>query len=138
MEQLLGGRVAHSHISDLEKGKTAPSLSQLRAYHECLNISYDVLLGEDIDRRILDKEIIETLKYIKESSSSNDINIKRLIDELLTSDRGYALLFYLSEYMYNDEYSGKMDIILDTLKQNTDLDYSEIITLIDNKIKKGV
>ena len=136
MEQLLGGRVAHSHIIELEKGKTQPSLSQLRAYHECLNIPYDTLLGDNTERRLLDKDIADTLKYIKDSEQLNDRNINRLIDELLTSDRGYALLFYLSEYLYDDEYIHSIGEIISTLRECEDLDYSEIRTLIDNKVSK--
>lgn len=140
LEALFDKKVAFTHISDLEHGNT-PSLAQLKTYHDFFNVSYDYLLGATSDKNydnfMQHKDIIQTIDYISKSNDETDQKISEVLENLLTTDKGYAILFYLSKYL-NDEISGvSMAQILNTINTApVNEDYTMLRLRVENKVKE--
>ena len=138
LEKAFNKKIAHSHISELEHGLT-PSLNQLKTYHDFFGVTYDYLLGDitetyDSQR----KEVLGALDYLNKSDNETDIKIRDCANNLLTTDKGYALLFYLTEFFENKITDNEISIILKKIKECDDsMDYNDIRIITDNVLKSN-
>lgn len=140
LEELFDRKIAFSHISELESGSRIPSSAQLKVYHDFFNVSYEYLLGEDdIENYDMFKkhiEVVNTVDYIWKSTDELEIKIRELVRELLTTDRGYALLSYLSDFLYKDVYSSEdiANILAQIKSCSPTADFNSITIRVANRL----
>lgn len=144
LDALMGGTVGYSHISELEKGKE-PSLNQLKAYHEFFQVSYEFLLGETTDPGVpgndnkprFDSEIDEALYVLSVAKNKSSREKWKMVNMLLSTDKGQLLLSYLSELIKTDcreQIYRKMDSLID---QDESLGYNELVFCVNNEVKSN-
>ena len=135
LSRQMNGEVAASHISELERGISEASMKTLKAYHNYFNVSYEVLLGEmDFDSVPTNNAFDGILDTLAMSDTSSDKRMMQLFISLGTTDAGLALLYYLSNFMYDAESTADdfVDIITGLKKpQIKNMDYLSIRQLLD-------
>jgi len=139
LSRRMNGEVAASHISELERNVMEPTKKSLKAYHKYFNVSYEILLGEkDFDSIPTNNSFDDILDTLAMSDLSSDKKMIRLFLSLGTTDTGLALLYYLSNYIYNED-NEEVDTntlikILKKLKEPriNKMDYQAIRQLIDS------
>lgn len=104
LSRLMGGRIAPSRISEVERGVAEPSQKTLQVYHDFFNVSYDILLGHDeLSMAPTNNSFDEILDTLSSYDNSTDKKMLNLFISLGTTDYGLAILYYLSEFIYGHE-----------------------------------
>jgi len=104
LSRLMGGRIAPSRISEVERGVAEPSQKTLQAYHDFFHVSYDILLGHDeLSMAPTNNSFDEILDTLSSYDNSTDKQMLNLFISLGTTDYGLAILYYLSEFIYGDD-----------------------------------
>ena len=101
LSSLMNKRVLPSRICELEKGRT-PSIRELNAYHEFFGVSYDYLLGADELVRQKDS-FSDIINWLSSSKQKDDKKLFETLVQVSTTDKGLALLYYLSKYLSSTE-----------------------------------
>lgn len=165
LEKLMKGAVHHTHISELEHG-ARPTMNQLKAYHDFFHVSYDFLMGESEcigdnpdGEKVLLSEFDKAIMNLRMAKEMDGKLIWQTLQMLISTEKGYAVLYYLSQYFYGkegktgyqsrngtlylcqDHYKDSMEAaklvqVLEYLKNNKDeLSYHELRLYIENTVK---
>ena len=106
LSRLMGGQIAPSRISEVERGIAEPSQKTLQVYHDFFNVSYDILLGHDkLSAAPTNNSFDKILDTLSSYDNSTDKQMLNLFILLGTTDYGLAILYYLTEFMYGDDIS---------------------------------
>jgi len=141
MEKLFNGAIKAQHISALEIGREKPSIKQLKVYHDYFNVSYEYLLGETTDttnpvsKECFKSDMEKSIDYLATKKEKDEKMMYQFADMLFTSDKGLALLFYLSEYFYGKQGEKEEYVIEDGLIYKTKEFYNNAIELDRLKIR---
>lgn len=143
LDALMGGTIGFSHISELEKGKD-PSLNQLKAYHEFFHVSYEFLLGETSDPEIpgnnnkpkVSTEIDDAIYVLSVDKNKNSREKWKLINMLLSTDKGQLLLSYLAELVKAEQRDKIYKKIDSLINQNESLSYNELVISVNNEVRE--
>jgi len=133
LEILFEGKIKYTHISALERGYENPSLFQLKIYHDFFGVSYEFLLGETdvpdiskVEKKYSMCDLEYSIDYLRTRKTNEDRLIYQTVRMLLTSEKGLAILYYLSRLFFGKKgtgnYETKGDILYYT-EQNYDDDY---------------
>jgi len=142
LSKLMNNAVAHSHICQLESGKT-PSLSELIAYSDYFNVSIDYLLGRTVScgnvEGVSKDSFNELVSSLYSSKDSSDRQMLDTLNCLVGTDAGLALLFYLNKFVNSESLDEDVFCALREWKElpgKESKSYQEIMLAIGNRIEK--
>lgn len=135
--------ISGTHISELETGRTA-SFRELKCYHEFFRVSYEYLLNETDDlvcadifreKPLNETKMENTIRWLNQSDNKTDIKMGEMVKFLLTTEKGLATLFYLSEYMTDRCSIEELENALSLIKSQeyNETPYAMLRTHIDEK-----
>lgn len=96
--RLMDNKIASTHMCSLEKGRR-PSLHELKTYHEYFGVSYEYLLGETSSPSIKHDSFYHLAHWLGTSKKKDEKNMWATFLDLTTKEDGLVLLYYLSQYL---------------------------------------